>query len=133
MLTRLELEAVEIDGILHAASAEATGQAWAVSIAIVDEGGHLLAFRRLPGASRSSVQIAIDKARSAALTRRPTSFFEQMLIEGKPGTASLNNVIPMAGGVPIEAKGQVVGAIAVSGVASEFDVQIAQAGLRHLG
>ncbi|SEG88261.1 GlcG/HbpS family heme-binding protein [Marinobacterium lutimaris] len=132
MRTRLELDAAEIDSMIAAANDEASCNSWAVSIAVVDEGGHLLAFRRLPGASRSSVQISIDKARSASLTRRPTSFFEQMLQEGKAGTPTLHDVIPMAGGLPIEVQGQVVGGIAVSGVKSEFDVQIAQAGLNAL-
>lgn len=132
MRMKAELELSEVDGILAAAEAEALRNGWAVSIAVVDDGGYLLAFRRLAGASKSSTQIAIDKARSAAITRRPTRFFEDMLASGRTGVASLTGIIPMVGGLPALFDGQVVGAIAVSGVKGEFDEQIAEAGLAFL-
>lgn len=132
MRMKAELELSEVDGILAAAEAEALRNGWAVSIAVVDDGGYLLAFRRLAGASKSSTQIAIDKARSAAITRRPTRFFEDMLASGRTGVASLTGIIPMVGGLPALFEGQVVGAIAVSGVKGEFDEQIAEAGLAFL-
>ncbi|TBW48323.1 heme-binding protein [Marinobacter halodurans] len=131
MRVRIELEESDVENIMEAACNEAMTNLWPVSIAIVDEGGHLLAFRRLQNASKSSVQIAIDKARSAALTQRPTSFFEDMFRSGRPA-ASLHGVIPMTGGLPIMFEGQLVGGIAASGVKSEFDVQVAQAGLNFL-
>ncbi len=132
MRMKAELELSEVDGMLAAAEAEALRHGWAVSIAVVDDGGYLLAFRRLAGASKSSTQIAVDKARSAAITRRPTRFFEDMLASGRTGAASLAGVIPMVGGLPALFEGQVVGAIAVSGVKGEFDEQIAEAGLAFL-
>jgi glc operon protein GlcG len=132
MRVKAELELKEVDDMLAAAEEEALRNGWAVSIAVVDDSGHLLAFRRLSGASKSSAQIAIDKARCAALTRRPTRFFEDMVTAGRIGAASLAGVIPMAGGLPALFEGQTVGAIAVSGVQAEFDAQIAEAGLAFL-
>ncbi|MNY07780.1 hypothetical protein D3C86_1405980 [compost metagenome] len=132
MRVKSELELKEADGMLAAAEAEAVKNGWAVSVAVVDEGGHLLAFRRLPGASKSSAQIAIEKARCSAITRRPTSFFEDMVSAGHIGAITLAGVIPMGGGLPALFEGHVVGGIAVSGVKSEFDVQIAEAGLAFL-
>lgn len=132
MRMKAELELTEVDGMLAAAEDEAVRNGWAVSIAVVDDGGHLLAFRRLPGASKSSGQIAIDKARCSAITRRPTRFFEDMLAAGRLGTVALAGVIPMVGGLPALFEGQTVGAIAVSGVKGEFDEQIAEAGLGFL-
>lgn len=132
MRVKPELDLYEVDGMLAAAQDEALRNGWAVSIAVVDDGGHLLAFRRLPGASKSSAQIAIDKARCSAITCRPTSFFEDMVRAGRVGTSSLAGVIPMGGGLPALFGGQAVGGIAASGVKSEFDVQIAEAGLAFL-
>lgn len=128
MHDRPTLDAQEITTLLDAAYAEAERNSWLVSIAVVDDGGHLLAFRRLPGATPSSAQIAIDKARSAALTRRPTRFFADMLSTGQPGAAFLHNVMPMPGGLPLMMEGQCLGGIAASGVRADFDEQIATAG-----
>tara|TARA_R110000764_G_scaffold90881_1_gene173357 strand:- start:10567 stop:10992 length:426 start_codon:yes stop_codon:yes gene_type:complete len=127
-----ELELEEADLMLQAAHKAAVDNNWAVSVAVVDAGGHLIAFRRLSGATRSSVQIAIDKARSAALTGRPTSFFEDMVCSGKSGALALAGIVPMTGGLPIFYAQTLVGGIAASGVASAFDVQIAGAGLDAL-
>ncbi|WP_044872487.1 heme-binding protein [Pseudomonas sp. LFM046] len=132
MQHRPVLDANDIDQMLTAATKEAQENGWGVSIAVVDEGGHLLAFRRLPGATPSSAQIAIDKARSAALTRRPTRFFADMLAAGELGTSSLRDVIPMGGGLPVLQGSYALGGIAASGVKSEFDVLIATAGLAAL-
>lgn len=132
MRNRLILESRDIEAILAAATAEATSNGWLVSIALVDEGGHLLAFRRLPGATASTAQIAIDKARSAALTQRPTQFFAELLSAGQLGAASLAGVIPMGGGLPLMHANQCLGGIAASGVKSALDEQIAAAGLAAL-
>lgn len=129
MRMKHELELSDAEKMLDAAEQEARSNGWPVSIAVVDQGGFLIAFRRLPDASRSSVQIAIDKARCSALFRRPTSFFEDMLSSGLAGTSSLANVVPMTGGLPILYQQDAVGGLAVSGVKSAFDIQIAQAGL----
>ncbi|MFZ5957791.1 GlcG/HbpS family heme-binding protein [Pseudomonas knackmussii] len=132
MQQRPVLETDEIQQMLDAATRKALENAWSVSIAVVDEGGHLLAFRRLPGASPSSARIAMDKARSAALTRRPTHFFADMLAAGELGTSSLRGVIPIGGGLPLLHGSHALGGIAASGVKSEFDVLIAAAGLDAL-
>lgn len=132
MRMKPELDLSDAEKMLDRAEQEARSNGWPVSIAVVDQGGFLIAFRRLPDASRSSVQIAIDKARCSALFRRPTSFFEDMLSSGIAGTSSLANVVPMTGGLPIVYQDDVLGGIAVSGVKSAFDVQLAQAGLDTL-
>lgn len=133
MHSRQTLDFNEISTLLDAAIAEATRHDWKVSVAVVDDGGHLVAFRRLAGATASSAQIAIDKARSAALTQRPTRFFAEMLNSGVSGTASLAGVIPMIGGLPLLQRGQCLGGIAASGVKAQFDEQIAAAGTKAIG
>ncbi|MFP3998034.1 heme-binding protein [Pseudomonas capeferrum] len=133
MHSRKILDPDEISTLLDAAIAEAARHDWKVSVAVVDDGGHLLAFRRLAGASVSSAQIAIDKARSAAITQRPTRFFAEMLSRGVYGTASLAGVIPMIGGLPLLQGDQCLGGIAASGVKAQFDEQIAAAGSEAIG
>ncbi|WP_423357480.1 GlcG/HbpS family heme-binding protein [Pseudomonas citronellolis] len=131
MHLRPALDADEAQRLLDAATAEALANAWAVSIAVVDDGGHLLAFRRLPDAAPSSAWIAIDKARSAALFRRPTRFFAERL-GNAPGLATLPAVLPVAGGLPLLHDGFSLGGIGASGVAADDDERIAEAGLRAL-
>ncbi|QXI26388.1 GlcG/HbpS family heme-binding protein [Pseudomonas vanderleydeniana] len=126
------LDRQQAEAMLDAAELEAQHNDWAVSIAVVDDGGYLLAFRRLQGASASSVQIAIDKARCSALTRRPTRFFAELINAGQLGVGTLPGIVAMVGGLPVVVAGQVVGAIAASGVKAEFDAQIASAGLRSV-
>lgn len=133
MKTKQELEPNDARKMLDAAQALAESRGWGVSIAVVDDGGYLLGFRRLPGASKSSVRIALGKAKSCALTGRPTSFFEQMVASGRVGALSFPEVIPMTGGLPILKDKALLGGIAASGVASEFDEQIAKSGLLALG
>lgn len=132
MHTRQTLDPHEISTMLDSATAEAVRENWKVSIAVVDDGGHLLAFRRLPGATVSSAQIAIDKARSAAISQRPTRFFAEMLSNGGLGAASLAGVIPMTGGLPILIDGQCLGGIAASGVKGECDERIAAVGIEAI-
>lgn len=132
MHSRPPLDAQEITMRLDAGLAEATRNGWRVSVAVVDDGGHLLAFRRWQGATSSSVQIGIDKARSADLTRRPIRFFADMLSTGQPGAALLHNVMPMPGGQPLLHEGQCLGGIAASGVRADFDEQIVTVGIAAL-
>jgi len=120
--------------IAAAAEAEARQNAWAVSIAIVDDGGHLLWLQRLDGAAPISAQIAPAKARTAALGRRESRIYEE-LING-PRTAFLS--APglegmLEGGVPVMAQGHCIGAVGVSGVKASDDAQIARAGIAALG
>lgn len=114
---------------LAAASAEARGRNWAVSIAVVDAAGELVAFLRLDGAPYSSVAIAQAKARTAARFRRPTRGLDSALTAGRLAILGLEGVTPVEGGVPIVVSGEVVGAVGVSGVTSAQDAQVAQAGV----
>jgi uncharacterized protein GlcG (DUF336 family) len=116
--------------IADAAQAEATRNGWNVVIAVLDGGGHLVHLRRMDGTQLGSVVVAQDKARSAVLFRRPTKAFADAVTSGRIGVLSLAGAIPIEGGVPLLVGDQVVGAIGVSGVTSEQDGQIAQAGVR---
>jgi len=120
--------------ILAAGSeAEALRQSWAVTIAIVDEGGHLLHLQRLDGAPPISAAIAPAKARSAARGRRESKVYEDVINQGWFAFLSAPELQGMLeGGVPIMADGECVGAIGVSGVKSSDDVRIAQAGIAAL-
>lgn len=113
---------------LAAAVAEARRQGWAVSIAIVDPAGELVAFLRMDGAPQASVDVARAKARTAARFRRPTRAFDSTLTAGRLAILGLGDVTPVEGGVPIVINGEVVGAVGVSGVTSAQDAQVARAG-----
>jgi glc operon protein GlcG len=118
--------------MMDACVALATEKEWGVSIAIVDEGGFLLRFQRLDGASSGSAEASIAKARTAALWRRPTKFWEDRVKE-RPPMMKLPDNLPLQGGVPGVHEGDVVGAIGVAGVRSEQDEEIALAGLAAAG
>ena len=124
----------DVKRIAAAAEAEAAKNNWAVSIAIVDDGGHLLWLQRLDGAAAISAQIAPAKAHTAALGRRESKVYEDMINQGRvsflsaPGLAGL-----LEGGVPVMVDGFCVGAVGVSGVKSSEDAQIARAGIATLG
>jgi uncharacterized protein GlcG (DUF336 family) len=114
--------------ILAAAEAEALKQGWPVVIAVVDDGGHLICLHRLDNAQFGSVEIAIQKARSAVAFKRPTKAWEELLASGQQRVLGLPGVLSSEGGVPLTWKGQIVGAIGVSGVKSSEDGQVASAG-----
>lgn len=134
MKTKHTLEAADVKAIAAAAEAEALRNQWAVSICIVDDGGHLLGFQRLDGAPPVSAQIAPGKARTAALGRRESKVYEDIINGGRysflsaPGIEGL-----LEGGVPILKDGQCLGAVGVSGVKSSEDAQIARAGIAAIG
>lgn len=134
MKTKPTLELADVKAIAAAAEAEARKNNWLVSIAIVDDGGHLLWLQRLDGAAPISAQIAPAKAQTAALGRRESRLYEEMINGGRvsflsaPGLQGL-----LEGGVPIMKDGACLGAIGVSGVKSTEDVQIGRAGLAALG
>jgi glc operon protein GlcG len=132
MKTKRVLELADAESMLVAAIEKSTKEGWKVSMAVVDEAGCLMTFRRLDGASISSVQTAIDKARSAALTRRPTKFFEDMVAVGRVGASMIHGVFPIEGGLPILVEGEVVGGFAVSGLKSQLDIVLVEAGLQAL-
>lgn len=116
--------------IISAASeAEARRNNWPVVIAIVDDGGHLVHLLRLDNTQFGSVEVAIQKARAAIAFRRPTKVWEEHVADGRVRYLGLPGTLPIEGGLPIVVKGQFVGAVGVSGVRSNEDAQIAQAGL----
>ncbi len=119
--------------IMTAAEKEATANKWNVAIAIVDEAGELLMFQRMDDVQVASVDIAIGKARSAARFRRPTKALEDIVAKGRTVLMAVEGVLPLEGGVPITVDGRVIGAVGVSGVASQDDARIAEAGIAALG
>jgi len=134
MKTKSALELADIKAIAAAAEAEALKNHWAVAIAIVDDGGHLLWLERLDGAAPISSQIAPAKAHTAAVGRRESRLYEEMINGGRVSFLSapgLNGLLE--GGVPIMKDGQCIGAVGVSGVKSTEDAQIARAGIAALG
>lgn len=128
------LTADDVRRIGAAAEAEAQRNGWAVTIAVVDDGGHLLWLQRLDGAAAISAQIAPAKARTSALGRRESKAYEDMINQGRVSFLSAPDLEGMLeGGVPILVEGQCVGAVGVSGVKSSEDAQIARAGIAALG
>lgn len=119
---------------MAAAEAEAIKNDWWVAIAIVDSGGHLVAFHKLDNTQHASVEIATGKAMTAVNLRRPTKVLEDGLAAGPSGASTgarilaVPGVFPLEGGVPIISEGKIVGAIGVSGVLSSQDALVAKAG-----
>jgi glc operon protein GlcG len=130
IFTRFALSLTEAETMVRAAQARALQNGWHVTVAIVDDSGTPLLVSRLDESSPASVQTAIDKAACAALTGLPTKAIESM-VGARPALVTLNRVA-VEGGLPILHRGQRVGGIGVSGVRSEQDSEIAQAGLDAL-
>lgn len=134
MKTQNVLELSDVQAIAAAAQAEAQKNNWAVSIAIVDAGGHLLHFQRLNGAAPLSSHIAPAKAHTAAMGQRETKIYEDIINGGRYAFLSAPLVQGMLeGGVPIMKDGVCLGAVGVSGVKSPEDAQIAKAGIAAIG
>ncbi|WP_460142071.1 heme-binding protein [Pseudomonas sp. S2_E01] len=133
MKSKAILGQAEVSHILAAARNEAQSNGWAVSIAIVDDGGHPLALERLDGATPSSAYIATEKARTSALGRRESKGFEDMVNGGRFAFLSAPVLTPLEGGVPVVVDGQVIGAVGVSGVKAEQDAQVARTGAQCAG
>ncbi len=133
MKTKSTLTLDDVRAIAVAAEAEAGANDWAVTIAITDDGGHLLWLQRLDGAPPVSAEIAAAKARTAALGRRESKVYEDMINQGRTSFLSAPMLRGMLeGGVPIMVDGQCVGAVGVSGVKSSEDAQTARAGIAAL-
>jgi uncharacterized protein GlcG (DUF336 family) len=117
-----------------AAIAEARKNNWAMAVAVVDTGGILVYFERMPDTQLGSVQVAMDKAKSAALFRRPTKAFQDTLAAGGAGLRILGlaGAVPVEGGIPIIVDGKIIGAIGASGGSSDQDGHTAQAGASTL-
>ena len=123
----------DVKKIAAAAEAEALANKWAVAIAIVDDGGHLLWFQRLDGTAPISSDIAPAKARTASLGRRESKIYEDMINNGRFSFITAPTLAGMLeGGIPILVDGHCIGAIGVSGVKSSEDAQIARAGMAAL-
>ncbi len=117
--------------VAAAAQAEADKNSWNVSIAIVDDGGHLMYLQR-DKVQLGSIDVSIEKARAAAMFRRSTQIWEEIVNGDHPGYMALPGMMPLEGGLPLLYQGQVIGAIGVSGVKSTEDGMVAQAGVSAL-
>jgi len=131
MKQRAELALADCEEISAAALAEARRNKWVVTVAILDDGGHLLHFARMDGSTPANAAIAVDKGRTAALSRR-TSGSWQDRIGDRPELMKMPGILPVQGGVPILVAGGCIGAVGVSGVQSHEDEKIAQAGIDAL-
>ena len=131
MRTKPCLTSADVAKMMTACLAEAEKNKWNVAVAILDDGGHLLAFQRMDGPGAISAEVAVGKARTSALTKRPSKFFEERVKE-RPGFVTFPAGMLIQGGLPIMHQNECVGAIGVSGVASHEDEQIAQAGVAAL-
>ena len=133
MISKSLLTLADVRAIAQAAEAEALAQQWPVTIAIVDDGGHLLWLQRLDGAAAISAHIAPAKARTAALGRRESKVYEDAINQGRMAFLSAPLLEGMLeGGIPVMVDGQCVGAVGVSGVKPNEDAQVARAGIAAL-
>ena len=132
MKMRPELTLADCLKMSAAAEGEARKNAWNVAIAILDDGGHLLHFVRMDGATPANAAIAVDKSRTAATSRRASGMWEKLIKDGRTGMLNMPGILPVQGGLPIVTEGTCVGGIGVSGVQSHQDDQIAQAGIDAL-
>lgn len=132
MKQRPELTLEDCERIAAGALAEARKNRWNVAIAILDDGGHLLHFVRMDGATPANAAIAVEKARTAALSRRSSGAWEERIKAGRTAMLKMPGILPVQGGLPILVDGAYVGAVGVSGVQSHEDEIIAQAGIDAL-
>ncbi|TNF83441.1 hypothetical protein FGE05_09330 [Pseudomonas sp. ICMP22404] len=132
MKSKAVLSQTEVSQILAAARTEAQHNQWAVTIVIVDDGGHPLALERLDGCAPIGAYIATEKARTSALGRRESKGYEDMVNGGRHAFLSAPLLTSLEGGVPVIVDGQVIGAVGVSGVKAEQDAQVARAGAQCL-
>lgn len=115
-----------------AATAEAKANGWNVVIVVADDAGYPLTIDRLDNAQRPSVDIAIGKARTAALFKRPSAALEEAINKGRAALLSVDGQVFLQGGVPIVVNGEVIGAVGVSGVRADQDEQVATAGAKAI-
>jgi glc operon protein GlcG len=132
MRNRATLEAADVAKIMAAAKAEAKKNGWDVAIAIVNDGGYILHVERMENMEGSTGEVAIAKARTAALTKRPSKDWEDRLKERPGFHAFPGALLGLQGGVPLTYQGQGVGGIGVSGRPSHEDEVVARAGLAAL-
>ncbi len=132
MRNKPSLTWADVKNMLAACEAEAAKNNWAVAIAIVDDGGYLLGFERMDGAPLISAEVSLGKARTSAMTKRPSKFFEDR-VKDRPAFVTFPAGLLIQGALPIMHQNECVGAIGVSGVQSHEDEQIALAGVKALG
>ena len=120
--------------VAAAALAETAKNNWTMAVAVVDPGGNLVYYEKMDNTQLGSAKVSINKARSAALFKRPTKAFQDALASGGPGmrVLGLEGAVPVEGGVPLVVDGKVIGAIGMSGDTSEHDAQCATAGAASL-
>ena len=127
--TRRTIDNAGADAVIAAAEEHANRNGYRVVICVVDPSGELVAMRRTEGAQIASSRVAIDKARTAAIYRRPSKDFEEQASGGRPSALHLARAVPLQGGMPIVHDGEVVGAIGVSGASSaDEDQELAEIG-----
>ncbi len=131
MRNKPSLTLTDVKKMMAACEAEAVKNKWPVAISIVDDGGYLLGFERMDGAPTISTEVSLGKARTSAMTRRPSKFFEDRVKE-RPAFVTFPAGLLIQGAVPIMHQNECVGAIGVSGVQSHEDEQIALAGVSAL-
>jgi glc operon protein GlcG len=131
MRTKPCLTSADVKKMMAACFAEAEKNKWKVTVAIVDDGGFMLHLERMDGAAVTTAEVAVGKARTSALTRRPSKDFEDRVKE-RPAFISFPAGLFIQGAVPIMHQNECVGAIGVSGVQSFEDEQIARAGIAAL-
>jgi uncharacterized protein GlcG (DUF336 family) len=126
----MSLTAESAKKVAAAAVAEARKNSFTMAIAVVDTAGNLVYFEKMDGTQTGSVNVAIEKARSAALFKRPTKSFQDAVAQGGVGLRMLGlpGAVPVAGGIPLMEGGKIVGAVGASGGTSDEDAQCAQAG-----
>ncbi|MGC2164503.1 MAG: heme-binding protein [Gallionella sp.] len=130
MNNRKCLTLADVKIIAAACETEARTRNWAVVIAIVDDGGHLMWLQRLDGAPLMSIKIATGKAHTAAMGRRPSKAFTERIVNGELALLSMPGGLTfMEGGEPIMINGECVGAVGISGVKPAEDAQIARVGI----
>lgn len=131
MRSKTQLTLDDAKRVALAAETFALQNNWQVVIAIVDDGGHLLYLQR-DQAQLGSIEVAIQKAKTALLFKRPSKIWDELVSSGKAAYLAMPGVLPVEGGLPFVVEGEVVGAIGISGVKSIEDGQIAQAGVAAL-
>jgi len=133
LIDKKTLSLAEAKKIVAAATVDATKNNLTMAVAIVDDGGHLVLFERMDDTQVGSIDVAIRKARSAAFYRRPTKVFEDGVIAGRSVILTLDNAMPIEGGLPLMVGGKLVGAIGVSGGTAPQDGVVAAAGAAAFG
>ena len=128
-----QLTLADAQRVAAAARAKAVAEGWTVVIAVVDDGGHLVFFERADGTQKASCVVAVEKAKTAILFKRPTKALEDAVASGRTALLALPGATPIEGGLPLlSPEGHFVGAIGVSGVLSSQDGQVAAAGVAAL-